>query len=146
MENTRFCYIYCRNPLYTTSTKQNLLILDTIPAVHNNRSCIGRIDSLDLLEEFEHTNGWEWHPEVWPAGEVKLCDQPGGSWTVAALLWRKGAWITSAINRWYKSLYQIQQSEFFSLPFCPIATEYDYYTPSSLCLLRISREWSLKRT
>lgn len=54
--------------------------------MHNNWSSIGWIDSLDLLEEFQHTDGCEWHPKVWPAGEVKLGDQPGSSGTIAALL------------------------------------------------------------
>lgn len=58
-----------------------------LPAVHNNWSSIGWIDSLDLLEEFQHADRWKWHPEVWPAGEVELGDQPGSSGTITALLW-----------------------------------------------------------
>lgn len=54
--------------------------------MNNNGSSIGWIDSLDLLEEFQHADGREWHPEVWPAGEVELGDQAGSSGTIAALL------------------------------------------------------------
>ena len=57
-----------------------------LPAVHNSGSSIGWVDSLDLLEEFQHADGREWHPKVWPAGEVELGDQPGSSGTIAALL------------------------------------------------------------
>lgn len=31
--------------------------LHILPAVHNNGSSIRRIDSLDLLEEFQHADG-----------------------------------------------------------------------------------------
>lgn len=55
--------------------------------MHNNGPSVGRVDSLDLLEEFQHADGREGHPEVWPAGEVELGDQAGGSGTIAALLW-----------------------------------------------------------
>jgi len=61
--------------------------LHVLPAVHNNGSRIGWIDSLDLLEEFQHADGWERHPEIWPASEVELGDQPRSSGTIAALLW-----------------------------------------------------------
>lgn len=63
-----------------------IFLLRILPAVHNNRASIGWIDSLDLLEEFQHADGREWHPEVWPAGEVKLGDQAGSSETIVALL------------------------------------------------------------
>lgn len=66
-------------------------LLHILPAVHNNRSSVGWIDSFDLLEEFQHADGWEWHSEVWPAGKVKLGDQPGSSGTIAALLRSKDA-------------------------------------------------------
>lgn len=59
------------------------------PAVHNNWPSVRRVDSLDLLEEFQHSDGWERHPEIWPAGEVELGDQAGGSGTIAALLWSR---------------------------------------------------------
>ena len=68
----------CRTYLY--------LMLRVSPAVHNNGSSVGRIDSLDLLEEFQHAYGRERHPEVWPAGEVELSDQPRSPGTVGALL------------------------------------------------------------
>lgn len=45
-----------------------------------------RVAILDFLEELQHANRGEGHPEVWPAGEVELGDQPGSSGTVAALL------------------------------------------------------------
>lgn len=57
-----------------------------LPAVHNNGPGVGRIDSLDLLEEFQHADGRERHPEVWPAGKVELCDQAWRSGAIAALL------------------------------------------------------------
>lgn len=56
------------------------------PAVDNNGPSVGWVHSLDLLEEFQHADGGERHPEVWPAGEVELGDQAGGSGTIAALL------------------------------------------------------------
>lgn len=57
--------------------------------MHNNGPGVGRVDGLDLLEEFQHADGREGHPEVWPAGEVELGDQAGGSGTIAALLWSR---------------------------------------------------------
>lgn len=81
------------------------------PAVHNNWPSVGRVDSLDLLEEFQHADGWEWHPEVWPAGEVELGDQAGGSGTIAALLWSRdlesppghGSFLATNVkaNKWF---------------------------------------------
>lgn len=59
---------------------------DILPAVHNNGSSVGWIDSFDLLEEFQHADGREWHPEVWPAGKVELSDQAWSSGAIAALL------------------------------------------------------------
>ena len=35
-----------------------------------------RVAILDLLEELQHANRGEGHPEVWPAGEVELGDEP----------------------------------------------------------------------
>lgn len=62
--------------------------------MHDNGPGVGRVDGLDLLEEFQHADGREGHPEVWPAGEVELGDQAGGSGTIAALLWSKRFTIT----------------------------------------------------
>lgn len=35
-----------------------------------------RVAILDFLEELQHANRGEGHPEVWPAGEVELGDKP----------------------------------------------------------------------
>lgn len=42
---------------------------------HNGPGVLGVI-ILDFLEELEHANRGERHPEVWPAGEVELGDEP----------------------------------------------------------------------
>lgn len=67
--------------------------------MNNNRPSVGRVDSLDLLEEFQHADGGERHPEVWPASEVELGDQAGGSGTVAAMLRSKDLELIPACGR-----------------------------------------------
>lgn len=43
--------------------------------MHHYGSCILGIAGLDLLQEFQHPDGGEGHPEVGPAGEVELGHQ-----------------------------------------------------------------------
>lgn len=43
--------------------------------MHHYSSCILGIAGLHLLEEFQHPDGGEGHPEVGPAGEVELGHQ-----------------------------------------------------------------------
>lgn len=42
---------------------------------HNGPGILG-VAILDFLEKLEHANGGEGHPEVRPAGEVELGDEP----------------------------------------------------------------------
>lgn len=42
---------------------------------HNGPGILG-VTILDFLEELEHANWGEGHPEVWPASEVELGDEP----------------------------------------------------------------------
>ena len=46
----------------------------------------GGVHRLHLLQELEHADGGEGDPEVGPAGEVQLGDQPGGLGAVVTLL------------------------------------------------------------
>lgn len=66
--------------------KKKVLIVFFLPAVHHNGSGVGRVDSLDLLEEFQHAYGRERHPEVWPAGKMELRDQARGPGSITVLL------------------------------------------------------------
>lgn len=43
--------------------------------MHHYGSCILGIAGLHLLQEFQHPDGGEGHPEVGPAGEVELGHQ-----------------------------------------------------------------------
>ena len=56
-----------------------------IPAMHHDGTGEGQVDRLHLLEELEHANGGEGHPEVGPAGEVKLRNQSGGLGAITGL-------------------------------------------------------------
>ena len=56
------------------------------PAVHHHGPRVGGVHRLHLLQELQHADGGERHPEVWPAGEVELGDQPRSSGALARLL------------------------------------------------------------
>ena len=58
----------------------------------------GGVHRLHLLQELEHADGGEGDPEVGPAGEVQLGDQPGGLGAVVTLLH------TGATDRCYNGL------------------------------------------
>lgn len=57
-----------------------------LPAVDHNGPRMRGVEGLHLLEEFEHPDGGEGHPEVRPAGEVQLRDQSWGSAAIGQLL------------------------------------------------------------
>lgn len=45
------------------------------PAVHHYGSCVLGVTGLHLLQELQHPDGSEGHPEIRPAGEVELRDE-----------------------------------------------------------------------
>lgn len=45
------------------------------PAVHHYGSCVLGVTGLHLLQELQHPDGSEGHPEIGPAGEVELRDE-----------------------------------------------------------------------
>lgn len=47
-----------------------------LPAVDHNGPGILGVAILHFFEELEHADGGERHPEIWPAGEMELGDEP----------------------------------------------------------------------
>lgn len=56
------------------------------PAVDHDGPGVHRVERFHLLQELEHPNGGEGHPEVGPAGEVQLRHKPWGFAAVRELL------------------------------------------------------------
>lgn len=58
-----------------------------VPAVDHDGPGVRGVEGPHFLQELEHPDGGERHPEVGPAGEVQLAHEPRGFAAVGQLLW-----------------------------------------------------------
>lgn len=92
------CYqkIHLQPPLSapnSRSDKHSGLTNADLPAVNHNWPSKGRIQRLDLLQEFQHPNRCERHPEIRPAGEVELRHEPQRLTAIVELQGIHGLWV-----------------------------------------------------